>query len=113
MTNSRKYSNNMLIIMVNKGRNRFAEEFAGNITVKRLSLVFGYEKSKYKDIMFTDVDEFIARLIKLVPLSCKENKIYESVLKEIDMLDRFENFLLREGFRIVEIQLTEIQQMDM
>jgi hypothetical protein len=61
LTNDAVYPSNMLIIMVSVDRTKFAVEFAGNITVKRLSLSFGYEESKYRNIMFEDRNLFAAR----------------------------------------------------
>lgn len=92
MTNDHKYPDNMLIAMVNKERNRFALEFYGNIKVKRLSLVYDYEKSKYKNIMYKNSEHFLLKMIELIPFSCSENILNDEINKEILMLNRFENF---------------------
>jgi hypothetical protein len=92
MTNDHKYEDNMLIVMTNKQRNRFALEFAGKIKVKRLTLVFDYENSKYKNIMYTNVEEFLLKLIEQIPLSTSNNKINSAIDKELMMLKRFEKF---------------------
>ena len=61
------YDPDMLIVMVNKDRNRFAIEFAKNITVKKLTLSFsGYMKTKYDEIMYKDKNLFIKKLIKTI-----------------------------------------------
>lgn len=90
MSNDHIYPENMLIIMINKERTLFTLEFAGNIKVKRLSLTY-CEKSKYKDIMFKDINVFTSKLISLIPLSCKCNNICDGISKEILSLDRFKN----------------------
>jgi hypothetical protein len=92
LTYETKYPDDMLIVMVNQQRTRFALEFAKNIKVKRLSLTYDTIRTKYADIMFTDVEEFREKLIELIPLSTTENTIGKSILKEIEMLQRFENF---------------------
>jgi len=99
MTNNFKYPDNMLIVMVNKQRNRFALEFAGNIKVKRLSLVYDYKKSKYQNIMYKSVECFLEDLIKKIPMSCSRNKISSSIFKEISMLNRFEKFCIDRGIK--------------
>jgi len=91
-TNDHKYPDNMLIVMLNKSKDRFALEFHSNIKVKRLSLSYDYKKSKYKDIMFTDLNIFFKKLIELIPMSTRINNIYSCISKEIASLYRFEKF---------------------
>jgi hypothetical protein len=97
MTNESVYDNNMLMVMLNKERNRFALEFAGKITVKRLTLPFSYEKSKYSNIMFKDENIFLNKLIELIPLSVKINEVNGNVNKEIEMFERLEKFCKLKG----------------
>lgn len=92
MTNDHKYPDNMLIVMLNKERTRFGLEFAGNIKVKRLSLVYDYKKSKYYNIMYKDKNIFLKALIDLIPKSSNINETNEAITKEIKMLTRFEKF---------------------
>lgn len=96
--NSKTYDNNMLIVMVNKDRNRFACEYAGNITVKNLSLSFSAENSKYKNIMFTNIEEFKMRLYQNIPFSCDYKlDISKDISKEYAMLERLKSFCFRKG----------------
>ncbi len=91
-----KYPENMLIIMVNKERNRFALEFAGNITTKKLYLSFGSKRTKQIGIMYTDINKFKRKLKKLIVYSRRKlefsNKLYK---KEYNMLRRFELFCIQ------------------
>jgi hypothetical protein len=66
---SQKYDKDMLVVMVNKARDRFALQFAGNIKVTNLNLSYSAKKSKYKDIMYTDKNIFLNKLIELIPQS--------------------------------------------
>lgn len=81
-----RYPPNMIMLVVNTQRNRFAVTFANGLT-RTTDLVYGYEFSIYRDIMFTDVEEAKNKIIELVPNSCtqltfsdKSNKLrYESL----------------------------------
>lgn len=98
MTNNCSYPDNMLIIMVNNDRNRYALEFAGNIIVKRLCLTFNYNNAKYKNIMYTDLDKFKNKLKELIILSCMEfNFNGECNKKEYLMLERFKRFCVKNN----------------
>jgi hypothetical protein len=66
LTNDTVYQNNLLIAMVDNSHKYFAIEFAGNINVKRLSLYFNYNKSKYLDIMFRTEQEFTNKIFELL-----------------------------------------------
>lgn len=88
------YPENMLIVMLNKERTRFAVDFARNITGKRPNLSFGSKKSKYKDIMFKDVNIFLSKLVKLIPLSCNFNIVNDCIKLEKESLFRFEQFCI-------------------
>ena len=83
LTNNSKYPDNMLIVMLNKEKTCFALEFSGNIKVKRLSLSYDYKKSKYQNIMFTNIEKFTSKLIELIPQSCNtDNSSTLSIDKE-------------------------------
>jgi len=58
MTNDCKYLDDMLIVMVNTERTRFALEFAKNMTQSNPKFPFNYPDSIHKNIMFTDEKEF-------------------------------------------------------
>ena len=75
------YPDDMLIIMVNKERTRFALEFAGNITQTDLSLSFSSTTSKFKHIMYTDLDLFKHKLKEMMIHSAMENKFSDNILK--------------------------------
>ncbi len=93
MTNDAVYASDMLIVMLNQERTCFAVNFAGKICVKRLGLQFAFAKSKYRDIMFTDKNAFVTRLIELIPLSTTMVPTNtESVNKEIAMFGRLQQF---------------------
>lgn len=90
MTHDTKYPDDMLIIMVDKTRKYFALDFEKNINVKRLTLTFSSPISKYKDIMFTDIENFTSKLVELIPMSSTTNIINDNIKKEIFMLERLE-----------------------
>ena len=97
LTNDHVYPDNMLIIMLNKEKTRFALEFAGNIKVKRLSLVYNYEKSKYKNIMFKNENDFTKKMLELIPQSCNFNTTYSSIEKEKLSLSRLNQFCINNN----------------
>lgn len=92
MTNNKIYPDNMLIVMIDKEHKYFALDFAKNIKVKKLSLPFGSMKSKYENIMFTDIKKFINKLIDLIPFSSQYNIISDSISKEKESLENLENY---------------------
>ena len=97
-----KYPNNMLIIMVNNKRDRYALEFAGNIKVKRLCLTFDHIDSIYKDIMFTDMKIFKSKIKELVIKSYNVLEFTsEPNKKEYDMLKRFEQFCVKNNIKYI------------
>lgn len=99
MRNGKVYEPNMIIIMVNKERTRFAYEFAGNIKTKNLTLYFASENTKYENIMFRDLNLFKQRLYQMIPYSSDYKKIITSdaILKEDAMLTRLEQFCFFRG----------------
>lgn len=112
MTNNVKYQNNILIAMVSNDRLFFALEFSKNITVKNLSLPFDNTQSKYKDLMFKNVDQFVTKLIELIPRSCN----YELLLslnqsKEFKMFERLNEFCKNKNL-IFEINNTNSDAVD-
>lgn len=93
MTNGSKYPNNTLIAMISNDRLFFALEFSQNIIVKKLALSFGNNQSKYKDLMFKNVDLFIKKLILLIPNSCDyELLLGSNGMKEFKMFERLNEF---------------------
>jgi len=99
MTNNCIYQSNMLIVMVNKERTRFALEFFGNINVKGLTLNFDYKKCKYKNIMFTDEKLFLSRLLELLPYSSDylNFESSQSNTKEFESLKRLRIWCEKRG----------------
>lgn len=97
--NKCKYENNMLIVMINKDRTRFALDFWKNIGEKKLTLSFKSGQTKNENIMFRDINSFALKLIQLVPLS-SIYKLEVSIdqLKEINMMIRLENFCSIRGY---------------
>ena len=96
-TNDHVYPETMLIIMTNSEHTHFALDFAGNIKVKRLSLVYNYQKSKYKNIMFKDINIFVSTLLELIPKSCNFDSISDSNNKELISLLRLKQFCLNNN----------------
>ena len=90
----------MLIVMVNKEKTLFALEFAGNIKVKRLSLVYDYKKSKYKNIMFKNIKTFTTKLVELIPQSCNtDSSSSVSIDKEKLSLLRLKKFCIDNNLK--------------
>jgi len=87
-----KYQKDMLIVMINKERTRFALEFSGNIKVGYLTLSFGSKKSKYDNIMYKNINEFFIKMVDLIPLSSSINQINENIKKEKNMLNRLKKY---------------------
>ena len=107
-----QYPDNMLIIMINSKRDRFALEFSKNISVNKLSLTFSYEKSKYKDIMYTDIDKFKQKLKQSVMLSSQKlefSNVYNKL--EYEMLQRFEIFCIKNNIKYLR-NLTNCEASD-
>ena len=88
-TISQNYPDNMLMIFVDKERKRYALDFAINIKTSSLALPFDSTSTKYKDIMFTNLNKFKRKLKDLLIHSCTEIKFSETIYKEYLMLKRF------------------------
>ena len=90
----------MLIVMVNKEKTHYALEFTGNIKVKRLSLSYDYIKSKYQNIMFTNIEKFTSKLIELIPQSCNtDNSSSLCIDKEQISLLRLKKFCVNNNLK--------------
>lgn len=95
---TKKYRDNMLIVGVNKNRDRFMVEFYKRFkNIKTLSLPFNSIRSKYNDIMYKDSKLFTDKMIELIPLSCSTNIVDPTSTKEISSLDRLEQFCINNG----------------
>jgi len=97
------YDSDMLIVMVNKNRDRFALEFVKNITTKKLYLTFSSSrKTKYDNIMFKDKNLFIKKLVELIPLSI-DYKLDLGIMqqKEYNMLERLENYCIKNNLSYI------------
>lgn len=103
MTNTGNYPENLLIAMVDSNHKYFAIEFAGNIKVKRLSLYYNNEKSKYKNIMFRNEQDFINNIIKKISLSTKVTNLTET-LSECQKKEYYMRQRLKE--KCIELNLT-------
>lgn len=95
--NNKKYEDNMLIVMVNKERTHFGLTFFEDIKeLKSLSLTFN-SKSKYKNIIYNDVEIFLENLIKLIPKSTKNNIISKTTNMETESLNRFKKYCMKNN----------------
>jgi hypothetical protein len=95
------YPDNMLIVMINKDRNRFALQFAGDIKGS-ICLTYTFENCKYKDIMYDDIDKFKSKLKELIPLSSTGmTLISKTVEKEYLSLQRFQSFCLKNNITYI------------
>jgi len=94
LTNDKSYQKNLLIAMVDNSHRYFALEFAGNINVKRLSLAYNYEKSKYSNIMIKEEVEFSKKIMELISQSQTIDNITE-ILTE----PQKKEFYMRERLR--------------
>lgn len=101
MNNSCKYPDDMLIVMVNRDRTRFALEFAKNITNSKLTLTFNYPNAMNADIMFTEEKEFLERMIELIPTSLNYSGFIssESIMKEYNSALRLEDWCKVRGYK--------------
>ena len=79
MTNSVNYPDNLLIAMVDNSHQYFAIEFAGNIKVKRLSLYYNNDQSKYKNIMIRNEKDFINNIVEKLSLSTVIKNLTETL----------------------------------
>lgn len=98
--NSKKYPDNMLMIYVNKERNRFASIFWKDIKENiSLTLSFARNNSIYKNIMFKEenIQEFKKRLIDQIPLSTTEIYFSESTKKDLDSMEKVRIFCMEKG----------------
>lgn len=96
MTN-KIYSDDMLLVMVNKERDRFAVDFAKNLKKRIIPLSYLNKKSEYKDIMYTDLKNFVDKVVDLIPNSCRENQIEEKNKLENNMMTLLEEFCRENG----------------
>ncbi len=99
MNNDHKLPDNMLVIMSNIHKTRFAVDFSKNIM--HSALPFNNTTSKYKDIMFIDEKDFLKRIIELIPLSIDYSGFIssESVMKEYNSALRLEDWCKVKGYR--------------
>jgi hypothetical protein len=81
--NIKNYPDDMLIAGINKEKTHFIIEFAKRFkNNKTVTFPFQSERTKYKDIMYYDLDNFLIKMIELIPLSSKENEMNETSKKE-------------------------------
>lgn len=98
LTTKKKYPDDMLIVAVNRERTHFALDFSKNFkNITGITLNYNCEISKYNNIIYENVEFFLQKLCELVPLSAQINKISETTQIETLMLNRFENFCLKNN----------------
>lgn len=97
------YPDNMLIIMVDKERRHFAIDYAGNIKPAVLHLSFKEcnVNSKYKNIMFTDINQFKNKIKELMVKSCTQIKFSGAIYKEFLMMQRLETFCVTNNINYI------------
>jgi hypothetical protein len=93
----------MVIAMVSSDRKFFAVEIYEKIKVKKLTLNFNSKISKYKNIMFTDINLFIKKLLELI----KNSSDYELLLSpsnknEYEMIGRLEKFCVKNNLSFLK-----------
>jgi hypothetical protein len=88
------YDPNLLIVMVNKERTRFALDFAKNFTGS-VTLYFNSSKTKYHHIQYTSIDKFCTDLVEMTKLSTDftdiQSILSEDTLKELYMFTRLKD----------------------
>jgi hypothetical protein len=89
----------MLIVFTNPARTRFGAIFAKNVKTNTVSLTFNYERSKHKDSLFTNLDEFKCKLKESIPLSTSENTMSSTSQKEDKMMQRLEIFCNKNNLK--------------
>jgi len=93
ITNSKKYPDNMLFVIVNKERDRFGLFFFSEIKkIKTLTLRFLSDKTIYKNNLYTDLKDFIEKLNSLIPNSSDKNEMSKNNRLEYEMVERFSEY---------------------
>jgi len=95
--NNIKYEDNMLMAFVNKERTVFSVAFYRE--VKDLLAVYFSLKpnSKHSDKIYIEIEDFIAKLIELIPLSTTVNRMTDDQNKEYESLNRLKLFCENRG----------------
>jgi len=97
INNKKIYDDQILVVMINKERTRFALDFFKNIKHGIVELPFSSTRSKYINIMYKDLNLFTDKLIELIPYSLDYELILSKNLqKENDMFNRLESFCLKK-----------------
>ena len=97
----KKYPDDLLIVFVNKSRNRFAVMFAKDVNATGVSFYFG-GKCKHEDSMFRNEKDMLKKVIELIPLSVdygdgREHILAKGTLIEYDMCKRLEKACVKNG----------------
>jgi len=97
--NTDHYPKNMLIVMTNSQRDRFAIEFAGNIINK-------YRRFNFLNLapgMYIEPQHLVWAIKQLLPLAADYNEVEDikssNILLEVNMLQRLERFYESEKLR--------------
>jgi len=99
--NNTKYPDDMLIVAVNRERDKFVLDFYKNLNARTIALHYNNKNSKYKHIMYTSIQEFTKKLIELIPFSVTKNIMTEHRLKEFAMLERLSSFCEKNNLNFV------------
>ena len=102
------YPPDMLIVMANIKRDKFALEFSGNLKVKDGLLITFKKKTKYDYMSYylgdedkeKDENAFLRKLKELVPFSSKVNHLSKTCKQEVDMINRLQEYLQRFGLTL-------------
>lgn len=94
------YPDNMLIVLVNKKRDRFGLCFAkllNDKSIQKLKLSFGYSESIYRNNMYYDKMLLLKDMISAIPHSTKINKLAPGAQKELESQERFIKYCFERG----------------
>ena len=99
--NRKEYSDNMLIVMVNNDRNRFALGFYSDFKYNDITFTYNFSKCIYKEMLFTDVDTFLCKL-NIIHLSTDINTFTIDIKKEYDSICRLKQFLEKHNLTFTD-----------
>ena len=92
------YPDDMLLVLVNKERTRFACIFMRETdNVDCLKLTFDYQFSKFKNKLFKNKEDFLSYLHTKIPYSTSLTVASKSVMDEMESLKRLELYCKERG----------------
>jgi len=92
INNDKKYEDDMLMVLVDKKREKFAVMFYRDIKHLQMVKLNYTPHGKYKDFLYTDVELFTVKLTELIPLSSTINTMASTHKKEYESLNRLAVF---------------------